>query len=74
MATRKTLVQSKAGVRRERIEQLSAQGRVVQARFRLSTLRRNLRRLLVDDKEALDAFDVEVIASLSGPVVSRRLP
>ena len=71
MVVRKTLVKSEAGVRLERIERLSAQGRVLQETFRLSTLRPAPPRLLACAEAAENAFDVEVIASLCDPVVSR---
>ena len=71
MPTRKTLVRSEAGVRLERIEQLSARGKVEQQMFRLSTLRPSPPRQLADERSAQDAFDLEVIASLSDPVVMR---
>lgn len=71
MPTRKTLIKSEAGVRLERIEQLSERGRVQQQHFRLCTLRPNPPRLLADENAALDAFDLEVIASLSDPVAAK---
>lgn len=68
MATRKTLVRSRAGVRLQRIEQL-AQQQVVQSSWRLSSLRQNLPRAFADEMEAEDAFDMEVIASLTDPII-----
>lgn len=69
MATRKILMRSQAGVRLQRIERLSAQQHVLQARFALSTLRRHGARVFRDQMEAEDAFDLEVIAALSDPIV-----
>ena len=68
MPTRKSLVRSEAGVRLERIEHLSARG-VVRETYRLSTLRPSPPRQLADERTAQDAFDLEVVASLSDPVV-----
>ena len=71
MPTRKSLVRSEAGVRLERIEHLSARGKVEHETYRLSTLRANPPRQLPDERSAQDAFDLEVIASLIDPVVLR---
>jgi len=69
MGTRKTLIKSSAGVRLQRIEQLSGQQKVIQRSYRLSTLRANQPRTFADEKEAENAFDLEVIASLTDPVI-----
>lgn len=71
MPTRKSLIRSTAGVRLERVEQLSAQGRVQQQHFTLRTLRPRGPRVIADETAALDAFDLEVIASLADPVTSK---
>lgn len=71
MQIRKSLIKSSAGVRLERIEKLSAQGKVQQEHFTLRTLRRNPPRIIADERTALDAFDLEVIASLADPVASK---
>ncbi|WP_292045725.1 MULTISPECIES: hypothetical protein [unclassified Brevundimonas] len=68
MATRKTLIRSRAGVRLQRIEQF-ARHQVVQASWRVSTLRQSPARLFADAVEAEDAFDMEVIAALTDPVI-----
>lgn len=68
MATRKTLIRSRAGVRLQRIERLARQ-QVVQSSWRLSTLRQNPPRSFADEMEAEDAFDMEVIASLTDPII-----
>ncbi|ANC53416.1 hypothetical protein A4249_06945 [Brevundimonas sp. GW460-12-10-14-LB2] len=68
MGTRKTLIKSQAGVKLLRIEQLARQ-QVVQSTWRLSTLRQNQPRSFADEVEAEDAFDMEVIASLTDPVI-----
>ncbi len=68
MATRKTLIKSRAGVHLQRIEHLARQ-QVVQSSWRLSTMRKNQPRTFADEAEAEDAFDMEVIASLTDPVI-----
>ncbi|WBT07281.1 hypothetical protein PFY01_06240 [Brevundimonas vesicularis] len=68
MATRKTLIRSRAGVRLQRIEHLARQ-QVAQSSWRLSTLRQNQPRSFADETEAEDAFDMEVIASLTDPII-----
>ncbi|WBT04785.1 hypothetical protein PFY01_08940 [Brevundimonas vesicularis] len=68
MATRKTLIKSRAGVRLQRIERLARQ-QVMQSSWRLSTLRQNQPRTFADEIEAEDAFDLEVIASLTDPII-----
>ena len=68
MATRKTLIRSRAGVRLQRIEHLARQ-QVVHSSWRLSTLRQNKPRSFADETEAEDAFDMEVIASLTDPII-----
>jgi hypothetical protein len=68
MATRKILIKSEAGVRLQRIEQLARQ-QVVQSSWRLSTLRQNQPRTFADEDDAEDAFDMEVVASLSDPII-----
>ena len=67
MATRKTLIKSRAGVRLHRIEHLARQ-QVVQSSWRLSSLRQNQPRSFADETEAEDAFEMEVIASLTDPI------
>lgn len=71
MPTRRILVKSEAGVSLERVEHLSRQGRVHLAVFHLSTMREERPRLLSDEREALDAFDLELIATLVDPVTSK---
>lgn len=73
MKTRKTLVKARAGVRLERIEGLCAQGRVLQQIYRLSTRRSIRPRVLADALDADEAFDLEVLATLSDPVFSRMI-
>lgn len=68
MATRKTLIKSRAGVRLQRIERVARQ-QVMQSSWRLSTLRQNQPRSFADEIEAEDAFDMEVIASLLDPII-----
>lgn len=70
MSTRRTLIRAQTGVRLVRIEQLDARQRLVQRHFRLSTLRPQKPRIYSDYDEALDAFDLEVIATLADPVIS----
>lgn len=69
MGTRKTLIKSQAGVKLQRIEHLAGQQKVVQSSWRLSTLRSNQPRSFADEAAAEDAFDIEVIAALSDPVI-----
>lgn len=69
MGTRKSLIRSRAGVKLQRIEYLAEQQKVVQSLWRLSTLRANQPRSFADETAAEDAFDVEVIASLTDPIV-----
>lgn len=69
MGTRKTLIKSEAGVRLQRIEHLSGQQKVVQSSWQLSTLRANQQRSFADEAAAGDAFDIEVIASLTDPII-----
>ena len=68
MVTRKTLIKSRAGVRLQHIEHLARQ-QVVQSSWRLSTLRQNQPRSFADEMEAENAFDMEVIASLTDPLI-----
>lgn len=68
MATRKTLIKSRAGVRLQRIEHLARQ-QVVQSSWRVSTMRQNQPRSFADEASAEDAFDMEVVASLSDPII-----
>lgn len=69
MGTRKTLIKSQAGVKLQRIEHLAGQQKVVQSSWRLSTLRANQPLSFADEAAAEDAFDVEVIASLTDPII-----
>lgn len=69
MGTRKTLIKSQAGVKLLRIEHLAGQQKVVQSLWRLSTLRANQPRSFAEEAAAEDAFDMEVIAALSDPII-----
>lgn len=69
MGTRKTIIKSQAGVKLQRIEHLAGQQKVVQSSWRLSTLRSNQARSFADEAAAEDAFDIEVIASLTDPII-----
>lgn len=68
MPTRKTLIRSEAGVRLQRIERLGAR-QAAALQFSVSTLRRHGARLFDSRDQAEDAYDLEVIAALSDPVV-----
>lgn len=68
MATRKTLIKSHAGVRLQRVEHLARQ-QVTQSSWRLSTMRQNQTRTFANEIEAENAFDMEVIASLTDPTI-----
>lgn len=69
MPTRKTLIKAQAGVRLQRIEELSARQKVLSQTYRLSTYREAQPRTFGDERDAEDAFDLEVVASLNDPVV-----
>lgn len=71
MGTRKTLVRSEAGVTLERIERLSARGAAQLSGFELSSHRLAQAQRIAEEREALDAFDLEVIATLSDPELQR---
>jgi len=68
MATRKTLVKSRAGVQLQRIERLAGR-QVTQLSWRVSTMRENQSRTFADQVEAEVAFDIEVIACLTDPII-----
>lgn len=68
MATRKTLIKSHAGVRLQRVEHLARQ-QVIQSSWRLSTMRQKQPRTFANEIEAKNAFDMEVIASLTDPTI-----
>ena len=68
MATRKTLIRSRAGVRLQRIEHLARQ-QVAQSSWRLSALRKKQPRSFADQTEAEDTFAMEVIASLTDIII-----
>ncbi len=72
MPVRKTLVCANLGVRLERIEVLSARGKVRTQHYLLQTLRCPQPRLLMDTVTAEEAFDLEVLAALSDPEVLRK--
>ena len=65
----KTLIKSKAGVRLERIEQLSSGQKAARSAYRLSTLRTAGPRTFANPLDAEEAFDIEVLAALSDPVI-----
>lgn len=69
MGTRKTLVKSRAGVKLLRVEHLAGRQKGIQSSWRLLTLRTNAPRAFADEMEAGDAFDMEVIASLTDPTI-----
>ncbi|MCA0366827.1 MAG: hypothetical protein LCH57_02030 [Proteobacteria bacterium] len=61
------LIKSKAGVRLERIESLAKRQKT--ALWRVTTKRPAMPRQFHDQSDAEMAFDIEVIASLSDPVI-----
>lgn len=65
---KKTLIKSQAGVRLERIEELT-KGQKARSRFMVSTYRPPQPRQFGDLAAAEEAFELEVIASLMDPVV-----
>ena len=71
MPTKKTLLKSESGVRLELVEQLNRNQAVERREYRLRTLRLGPPRLFADEREAEDAFDLELIASLNDPVVQQ---
>lgn len=71
MPVRKTLLRSTVGVHLERVEDVSAHGKVKGRHYLLRTMRPREPRVLTEEAEAQDAFDLEVIASLTDPRVSR---
>lgn len=71
MPIRKTELKAAAGVKLVQVESITASGKVTDTHYRLSTLRPNQPQVLADLKEAEDAFDLEVLASLADPVVAR---
>lgn len=74
MPMRKTPLREVQGVKLIQVEDVSADGtRVRSTHYRLTTLRPDQPRLLADEREALDAFDLEVIASSADPVVQKLL-
>lgn len=73
MPTRKTTIRSQSGVRLELIEQLNRHQAVGRLEYRLRTLRLGQPRLFGDERAAEDAFDLEVIASLTDPVVQEMV-
>jgi len=74
MGTRKTLVRSEAGVTLEGIERLSARGAAHLSGFELSSRRFVQAQRIAEERQALDAFDLEVIAVLSDPELQRDDP
>jgi len=74
MPYRKTPLRETSGVQLVQVDEISANGTRIRAtHYRLSTLRPNPPRLIADEQDALNAFDLEVIASLADPVVARAL-
>lgn len=52
---------------------MSPSGKVASTHYRLTTLRPNQPRVLADERSAMDAFGLEVMASLSDKTVQRLL-
>lgn len=69
MPTKETLLKSESGVRLELVEKLNRNQAVETRAYRLRTLRLGQPRMFADEREAEDAFDLELIASLNDPVV-----
>ncbi|MFC7379214.1 hypothetical protein [Brevundimonas sp. GCM10030266] len=56
------------------VEDISTDGTKVRStRYRLTTLRPDQPRVIADEREALDAFDLEVIASSADPGVQKLI-
>lgn len=74
MAMRKTPLLETRGVKLIQVDEVSSDGIEVRStHYRLTTLRPNQPRLIADERGALDAFDLEVIASSADPAVQRLL-
>lgn len=69
MSIRKTELKAIAGVELVLVEALGPTGKVTATHYRLSTLRQDQPRVIADHREAEDAFDIEVMASLADPTV-----
>jgi len=68
----RTLVRSAAGVRLERVEELS-RGQKARTLFKLSTYRPAQPRYIADRHEAEEAFAREVTALMKDPVIARMI-
>ena len=74
MPTRKTPLREASGVKLTQVDDVSTDGTKVRStHYRLTTLRPNPVRLIADQTAAQEAFDLEVIASVSDPVVQGYL-
>jgi hypothetical protein len=72
MPTRKTPLREASGVKLMQVDEVSPDGTKIRStHYRLTTLRPNQPRLIADEALAQEAFDLEVIASLSDPVIRR---
>jgi len=72
MPMRKTPLRETQGVKLTQVDEVSAdRTKVRSTHYRLTTLRPNQPRVLVDERDALDAFDLEVIASSADPAVQQ---
>ncbi len=74
MPMRKTPLRETQGVKLIQVDEISGDGlKVRSTHYRLTTLRPDQPRVLIDKRHALDAFDLEVIASSSDPLVQRLI-
>lgn len=73
MPIRKVPIRETAGVRLIQVDEVTPSGKVASTHYRLSTLRPNQPRVLADERSAMDAFDLEVIASLADKTVQRLI-
>lgn len=74
MPMRRTPLRETQGVKLTQVDEVSADGtRVRSTHYRLTSLRPNPPKVLVDERDALDAFDLEVIASSADPVVQQMI-
>ncbi len=72
MPTRKTPLRETQGVKLIQVDEVSGDGlKVRSTHYRLTTLRPDQPQVLTDERDALDAFDLEVIASSSDPKVQQ---
>jgi hypothetical protein len=73
MAIRKTDLKADCGVKLTLVEDVTPLGTVKGQYYRLTTLRPNQPRVIAEKDRAEEAFDLEVIASLSDPIIQKMI-